>query len=1104
MSGGRSSRVVLLAAALAFALSVLFYFWTISTSGYGLEFRGPKQDYYNLLVQGFRNGHLYMNAAPDPALLALPAKERPGNAPFMLDASLYRDRYYLYFGVVPAALLYLPYAALTGQSLPEAGAALFFAAAGLLFATLWWLDARRRFFPGSGAAWALVSILGIAIGSSVPSTLRRPIFYEVAITAGYAFMMLALWAYTRARFATARRTAWLVLGAAAAGLAVGSRANLGPSCFALVVCGAVAAGKNRERGIAPALVATGLAFGSVIAALGAYNAARFGNPLEFGHTYQLGVEPKRLFHLANLEHNAGIYYLRPPALNGYFPFVAPSAEPIKPKDYVGRESAHGEWVWLPLAIAAICALASASSGRLRAVPREAVWIIGVPAAVSALNFIVTASVGVRANRYMLDFHPMLVLAVVAALGMCLAGRGWRAHLCAICAGAGILATTVFNVLGSLQAQEFFRHTDPATYSRIASAAGRIVWPLLRSEPAVGDRAVRLRWPAAPREGTLEPIGAAGTPGYDDVLWVEFGPAGKARFVYQYWEYGQAFGRWFAIEPGKTSEIRISGAFLLPPPGHPWFGRRPLEVQEILKRSLLIVVDGVPRLERDVPSHDSSPALQTWGAWRHADGIEHLFSGEILDVRSEPVQEARVLRSIAEQGTVRMRLELPEQGIGGYEPLLQSGSAQAFDTLVIRYVRPGFVQLVHDQLGSGARYSREFSVDYSVAQHVEVDLPFAEDRVDWLAEGPALRNSRTDRLKVTWDGRVVFEPEIPPIPATRSSIALGANLLNSSVAQALFAGILEPEPPRKALGAIGEGSLAFRQEPTGAFEDEHGILVRFDRYDGEAAGIAWRRGGSADGVFLGWTEEGITTWSSRPIDVRRTRPVIVSISKDGASIGDAPVSANPGSAGRLVIEVGPATVFAQRTSFFSGGSVRAEASGEGAWSGTALAPATGDGITQASLPAPPPTLPGRIRLSFLTPRHGRISSSPVVEAGRVGAADSVFLRRLADGRYVAGLDHWSVGVIESGPFELADGEIHAIGVEMGSLDADGTIPVGEVRISMDGRVIMDRRTALYPARPGEVAFGANRLGMSTSADVFEGDVISLRTHQAAGEQLSGSP
>ncbi len=228
MSSRDGATRVALAVTLSLAASILLYLWTVESTHTELKLAGAKRDYYNLLVQGFRKGHLYMDVAPDPALLALPARERPGYTPFLLDASLYHDRYYLYFGVVPAVVLYLPYALLTGQGLPEAGAALIFATAGLIFSALWWLEARQRFFPSSGSLWTAVSLLALSVGTAVPSTLRRPLFYEVAIASGYAFMMLSLWAFLRARYAERRGQAWLVLGAAAAGLAMGCRANLGP------------------------------------------------------------------------------------------------------------------------------------------------------------------------------------------------------------------------------------------------------------------------------------------------------------------------------------------------------------------------------------------------------------------------------------------------------------------------------------------------------------------------------------------------------------------------------------------------------------------------------------------------------------------------------------------------------------------------------------------------------------------------------------------------------------------------------------------------------------------------------------------------------------
>jgi hypothetical protein len=136
-------------------------------------------------------------------------------------------------------------------------------------------------------------------------------------------------------------------------------------------------------------------------------------------------------------------------------------------------------------------------------------------------------------------------------------------------------------------------------------------------------------------------------------------------------------------------------------------------------------------------------------------------------------------------------------------------------------------------------------------------------------------------------------------------------------------------------------------------------------------------------------------------------------------------------------------------------------------------------------------------------EGRISSSPVLEAGRVGAADSLYLRALSGGRYVIGLDHWSVGAIESAPFELAPGEIHALVIEMASLEPGGATASGTVRVFLDGQVVMNRRTPLYPVLPADVVFGQNPLGMSTSAAVFEGDLISVRLHQAALDPAPGN-
>src|SRR4051812_14306439 len=77
---------------------VWFYHWTIDSEGGFAPSDGG--DYYQLLVRGFRKGHLYMDVEPAPELLALPDPYDPAqNSRYRVpDASYYRDHYYLYFG----------------------------------------------------------------------------------------------------------------------------------------------------------------------------------------------------------------------------------------------------------------------------------------------------------------------------------------------------------------------------------------------------------------------------------------------------------------------------------------------------------------------------------------------------------------------------------------------------------------------------------------------------------------------------------------------------------------------------------------------------------------------------------------------------------------------------------------------------------------------------------------------------------------------------------------------------------------------------------------------------------------------------------------------
>ncbi|HEX3729660.1 MAG TPA: hypothetical protein VHV47_07635 [Opitutaceae bacterium] len=1089
-AGGLLHRLVLGAALVLAAAAVFaFYGWTIATSGGSFEPDSVHGQYYPELARGFRAGHLYMDAPVDPALLALPEKDRPGNAPYLLDTSLHQGHYYLYFGVAPVALLFLPYLLATGHSLPEPAAALVFAALALGFATAWWLGLRRRFFPQLGAGWTAAGVLALGICTAVPSALRRPMFYEVAILAGYAFTLIALWAITEAQFRPSRRGRWMAWAGVAAGLAFGSRANLAPAELLLLAAGCLGMAWRevpalRRRALLVSARAAALGFGAVAVGLAGYNFARFGSPFEFGHRYQLGLNPARMFHSTNFGYNLDIYYLLPPALGHYFPFVAPALAPAPPADYIGREHVHGEWIWLPLVLLALAAAAAMWRRR------PAGWsrILALPALLFAVNLLIVAAAGSRANRYLLDFHPALVLTTLGALGPLLASRrGWAA-LARPLVAAGLAVALAFNLLASIQAQGFFALVEPAAFARLAGEANRLAWPWQRGDAsAIGDRQVRVRWSRrdAQQGALFQPLLVSGTAAFEDVLWVGFGPGGRARFAYQHGDYGLEIGNWFPVEPGGESTLRISGAFLLPPLGHPWYGSFSSDESELLKNHLRITVDGTTRFDRAAPSFDSSPNLQRWGAWRAPDtrGESH-FAGELGPAEALPPEPEPLKAALSAEGAIRLRLVLPRDRPGGAEALLQSGAPGLFDTVAVQYASPTTVRVIHDSLGAGVVASDPIPVDYGRPQELEIEAPFAYDGVSWAEENPASNAAPPARLTVRWNGRQVLVSPHRPHPADPGEIAIGAAIRQCSGVSMLFGGELAISPRREPLGPVGLGTLEFRPAGENPFADDHGVLARLERGDGESAALIWRHG--AGGLQFGWADAGPARWSPPMKQDAAAAGVSLTVSSS-RSIRD--VTADVLDEDEIELRIGGASLLSAATDLFSQGGVRADVLQPDRWSGSGQSGAA----ARPEFVNLPPELPGRIRIRFRLP-SAFAGGQPLLEAGRQAKADSLFLRHLPDGNYQLAMDHWGVGEHASEPLALTVGQTHMLVVEMGSLFAGGSFPRDRVRLTLDGKVVLDFRADLYPVQPGEVWIGRNPLGMSTSDTVFRGALISVRTRQ----------
>ena len=388
---------------------------------------------YNLVVEGFRSGHVWL-AKEAPGALAAAANPydfatyRPYlKAPWgLIDLSYYRGHLYAYFGVTPAVILFWPYRILTGSALRQSTAVLLFSVAGYGVAVALGLAAWRRYYPGVGA-WAGAAIaLLLASATTLPVFLVRPGLYEVSISCAFSLVMLSLAGLWAAWHGGKGRVAAIAAASLAYGLAVGARPSLLFGAVILLFPAAASLwGRIRGRAAGPwvrELLAALLPISAVGAGLAAYNDLRFDDPFQFGHDFQLSgnsVAGAKSFDPRFIWDNFRIYFLEPLRWHGGFPYVWEPVCPPLARGHLPVEFFFGLLTNLPILLAAalvpwVCSGALPERGGGGPLNRGAL----VPAVLFVLVAATICCYAGATSRYLLDFAPALaLLAVLGFLGV---------------------------------------------------------------------------------------------------------------------------------------------------------------------------------------------------------------------------------------------------------------------------------------------------------------------------------------------------------------------------------------------------------------------------------------------------------------------------------------------------------------------------------------------------------------------------------------------------------------------------------------------------------------------------------------------------------------
>ncbi len=470
------------------AAFVTTLYWFFVTAGRGVAV--PQQTlFYSLQADAFLNGQLHLPVEPSAELLANPKPLEAHAPPGLYDASLYKGRFYIYWGPVPALLLAAFKLATrikshVGDELLVVAftVARLFAGAGLLLAM------RKHLFPRLSPLLVAPALAVFGLGTPYLFTLGRPAVYEAAIEGGQLFMLLGLGAAFASVLADSRRRELALLSVA--GLlwiaAAGCRITLAPTALALVAWSALVPTRSRRSGVLARLVAAGapIALGTGLLLL--YNFARFRSWSEFGLTYQLN--PLRLsYSLSWWPLNLHAYFLRPVLVSCEFPFInAPTgAVALLPfgatpaSGYLPLEPVVGAIVAAPVTLFGVFAAGSAiktlsRTGWLqRALGADLlrVWVIGALSILVFVPLVPLLGLWTASMRYLADFASGLsLLAIVGfwTLASRLQAHGaWRraAHATFALAAA---YTLVFGVLLGFQGGYYgsFERLNPSLHKAL--------------------------------------------------------------------------------------------------------------------------------------------------------------------------------------------------------------------------------------------------------------------------------------------------------------------------------------------------------------------------------------------------------------------------------------------------------------------------------------------------------------------------------------------------------------------------------------------------------------------------------------------------------------
>ena len=318
---------------------------TFYTSRYQAVFNSDAMMQYDELAKSFLNGHLYLDKESIPALDVLEnpydmyarmrelTVEESNN---VWDQAYFKGKFYVYFGVLPVLVYYLPCRLLFNSAYPNFAAILINVFVYIIFAYLLLKEIILQKFKKIPFALYLILSQVMVFSSGILFAVKTAVIYSVPITMALALTAMGLY-FWLVSLRKEKKIIWLALGSLAMALVSACRPQFLLASFLAVPIFWDTVFKDRKLFSKSAKAASAAFLLPYIFTAGAvmwYNYARFGSVTDFGAFYNLTTNDmtSRGFNIERLPLGLFAYFIQLPNVVPAFPFLEKS---VLTNNYMG-------------------------------------------------------------------------------------------------------------------------------------------------------------------------------------------------------------------------------------------------------------------------------------------------------------------------------------------------------------------------------------------------------------------------------------------------------------------------------------------------------------------------------------------------------------------------------------------------------------------------------------------------------------------------------------------------------------------------------------------------------------------------------------------------